>query len=101
MKVIYKYPIADGLGTITLPCDKANLEFPEVLAKVVMQNHRPYLYASVNPHHPDTIELHTLLVGTGQPLPINYSEWSHIDTVQDGPFVWHVFMKDDEGSFEE
>ena len=33
------------------------------------------------------------IVGTGKTAPEGIEHWEHIGTVQDPPFVWHVFVE--------
>jgi hypothetical protein len=93
MRAIYKYPIPQGLSSIEIPYDEDGLTAVEILSKVVMQNRRAFFYALVDPNEQKTIEVETLLLATGQPAPAPEDHFVHLDTVQDGPFVWHVFIK--------
>lgn len=93
MRVIYKYPIEQGLSSIKIPYNEDGLGDLEILYNVVMQNRRAFLYALVDPNETKTVEVETLLLATGQPAPAPEDQFEHLDTVQDGPFVWHVFVK--------
>lgn len=85
MKTIYKYllPIVD----------KQNIEMTygaEILSAGLDPQGRLSLWATADldaPNYPTEREIR--IVGTGNPMPGNPMRF--IDTVVDGPFVWHVF----------
>lgn len=56
-----------------------------------MQNGKLCVWARVDANQPGSMSFlrHIWIVGTGNPMPGNPVR--HIDTVQDGSFVWHVF----------
>jgi hypothetical protein len=56
-----------------------------------MQNGRLCVWATVDPNQPD--ESHLIrIIGTGNPFPAAaQSGMVFVGTVQDAPFVWHVF----------
>ena len=73
--------------------DKQTIEIPtyaEILS-VDIQNDIICLWAKVNPHMKREIK-GIAIVGTGNPLPEGLKKF--IGTVQQPPFVWHVFEFD-------
>lgn len=81
--VIYKYPMSQETTYIPMPKGAQILD-------VQMQHGVPTIWALVH----ETAELETRnfqTVGTGQSLSDNMKDYSHIGTVQDGSFVWHIF----------
>lgn len=68
------------------------LEMP-IGARIIhvgMQNEQITLWAIVDPKA-DCEKRAIRVVGTGNPFP-DASECTHLGTVFDGPFVWHVFV---------
>lgn len=60
------------------------------LLSVQMQNGAPVLWALVDPSA--QLEIREIRVyGTGHPVPNAGEHLVHIDTIQDGSLVWHVF----------
>ena len=81
MKRIYKYELEDGRG----------VEMP-IGAKVLTiqtQNGLPYIWALVDIDAECDFRYFTI-VGTGHDFP-NADDFNYINTIQDGPFVWHIF----------
>ena len=80
MKRIYKYELKEG-----------SVEMP-IGAKILTiqtQNNRPYIWALVD------IDVECefrnfAIVGTGHDFP-EADDFTYINTIQDGPFVWHIF----------
>ena len=88
MKVIHKYPLAiTGFQIVKLP----------VLSQILsaqMQRGVLCLWVLVDTEDvavPLNKSLEIEVVGTGNPMPD--VRRSHIGTVQDGAFVWHVFER--------
>lgn len=85
MKTIYKYPlILEGRQTLALP-----LMFFTPL-DVQFQGDQLCLWALVEPDS-QTFTVDIYIYGTGQTIPGLPGEY--LGTVQQGQFVWHVFMK--------
>jgi hypothetical protein len=81
MKRIYKYELKDGRG----------VEMP-IGAKVLTiqtQNGLPYIWALVDTDAECDFRYFTI-VGTGHDFP-NADDFNYISTIQDVPFVWHIF----------
>jgi hypothetical protein len=81
MKRIYKYELKDGRG----------VEMP-IGAKVLTiqtQNGLPYIWALVDTDVECDFRYFTI-VGTGHDFP-EADDFTYINTIQDGPFVWHIF----------
>ncbi len=80
--IIYKYTLeVASLQTLELPAGAR-------LLTAQMQGDALRLWAIVNPDHPT--EGRTILIsGTGNPFP--EGTVAYIATVQQGPFVWHIF----------
>lgn len=87
MNTIYKYPLA--------VLDEQEVSMPGsavVLCVQIQAGHGPCLWARVNTEF--SLEKRTfLIVGTGNPFPESKRPPVYIGTVQQGPFVWHVFEK--------
>ena len=84
-KVIWKYPLE-----IT---DRQELSVPAEahFLHVGMQGEQLCLWARVDPTKPP-MKVPVLIVGTGNPMPPD-DDWAyHLGTVQQGPFVWHIFI---------
>ena len=83
MEVIYKYPlqIMSGIQTVELP-DKSKL------LSAQMQGSSLCLWARVNPKFAK-INRHFRVIGTGQEF--NSVGLEYVATIQDAPFVWHLF----------
>lgn len=58
---------------------------------VQMQNGELCLWAIVDSTAEKT-RCYVHIIGTGNPVPPNVDEYRYINTVQDGAFVWHVFV---------
>ena len=86
MQVIYKYPIQriPGHNPLQLPKDY------KILKLDYDPNHILCLWAFVeNENEKEDIDIN--LVGTGWPLDINPKVVTYINTINDGPYVWHAF----------
>lgn len=81
MKVIYKY---DLTPTVLLPKGASVL-------KAGMQNGGLYIWALVDPNEKTHIEKTFEVIGTGHPFEHNGLKYRFIDTIFDGPFVWHIW----------
>lgn len=83
---IWKFPLAVAVeNAITMPAGARVLS-------VQMQNGQPTLWAMVDPSAPPT-RRRFRLAGTG----LECSDCAGLDflaTLQDGPYVWHVFAVD-------
>lgn len=84
MFTIYKYPLEIK--------DVQQVEIPigSNILSVQMQGEKLYLWALVAPEAPKkavTVKIY----GTGQ--PVDYRNMCYIGSVQNGAFVWHVFME--------
>ena len=78
MKTIYKY----NTGEILLPQGA-------IVRKAGMQNGMIALWAEVDTDAPDE-HRHFVAYGTGWEIATDRNH-CYIDTVFDGPFVWHVY----------
>lgn len=84
MLTIHKFPLH-----IT---DEQTVQMPgrHKLLSVAMQNTTLCMWAYVETDSaPTTVKI--TVVGTGNPFPHNVAPNDFIGSVQDGPFVWHVF----------
>lgn len=89
MRTIHKYdlPVNDSV-VLQLPegCEILNVLKQSGPSGIVQ------LWAIVDTEAPQVP--HKFIVrGTGHPLPLECAKATHIATVMDGPFVWHVFRK--------
>jgi hypothetical protein len=81
MRVIYKYELA---RTIQLPIDSQVL-------KVGMQNGGMYIWALVDPNQTNKSQRNFEILGTGHSFEFDYLTHTYIDSLFDGPFVWHIW----------
>lgn len=87
MNTIYKYTLH------TYSYQKISIYRHFKPLSVQYQNEDLCLWAEVNTDHP--IGLYEVrLIGTGQELNFDTitDDWKYISTVQDGMFVWHVYI---------
>ena len=82
MKVIYKYELA---RTITLPINSQVL-------KVGMQNGGMYIWVLVDENEKQTYYANFEIIGTGHSFEFDYLTHTYIDSLFDGPFVWHIWQ---------
>lgn len=84
MRTIYKFPLA-----VT---DEQQIEMPRGsrFLGVETQGGVLYLWAIVETENPRYRHAF-YVVGTGNPLPVDAVESTYLGTVDEGPFVWHVF----------
>jgi hypothetical protein len=88
MKVIHKYPmpvLMDQVSFLQMPEDAHVLH-------AGFQDNRLCFWALIDPEQP--MRHHTVrVIGTGQPIDDDVALIAdYVGTVQDGPFVWHVFV---------
>lgn len=83
--IIYKYtfPLTPGEFTLSLPDDASILDCQ-------VQHGVGALWALLNPLHP-VREVSFAVVGTGHAFPLEWRRMDYIATVQDDPYVWHIF----------
>jgi hypothetical protein len=84
MKVIYKYELT---RTVTLPINSQIL-------KAGMQNGIMFIWVLVDPNEKETCENNFEILGTGHSFEFDYLTHTYIDSLFDGPFVWHVWKID-------
>jgi hypothetical protein len=82
-KKIYKYEFDWNNETIALPKGAHIL-------RAELQNNEPYLWAVVDPDQPE-VQRQINVYGTG--WDILEESGIYINTVFDGPYVWHFFDK--------
>jgi hypothetical protein len=81
MRVIYKYELTQ---TIQLPIDSQVL-------KVGMQNDIMQMWVLVDPNQKETSQRNFEIIGTGHSFEFDYLTHTYIDSLFDGPFVWHIW----------
>jgi hypothetical protein len=87
---IFKYDLAvTGTQMIMMP------RHAKVLS-VQDQNGRLCVWAKVDPHAPADVRRRFVIVGTGHNLPIEMDSLTYLASVQQGAFVWHVFLSEEE-----
>lgn len=84
MRTIYKYPLSHGLQQVRHIPVGANI------ISVQMQNGVPCIWAIVDTTA-EVIPVQFQIYGTGQEIPTD-CRLKHIGSIQDGQYVWHVFM---------
>lgn len=83
MKRIYKYPVLLGAQSIPMP------EGAQVLTAQLQQG-QINIWALVDPNAEEVINV-IEVYGTGHDLKDTTDKHNYIGSVQQGPFVWHVF----------
>ena len=87
MKIIYKYPIKNYPGTNTININKEH----QILKLGYDPNNILCIWAIVDPDSEMT-SIQISMIGTGWLEQDNFFiENFYIDTVNDGPYVWHAF----------
>ena len=81
MRVIYKYELAK---TIMMPINSQVL-------KAGMQNGIMYIWVLVDNNELDASERNFEIFGTGHSFEFDYLTHTYIDSLPDGPFVWHIW----------
>ena len=81
MKVIFKYELT---SEVLLP--KGAL-----ILRAGTQGDTMFIWALIDPNEKEHIEREFIVVGTGHPFEYEYLKHRFVDTVFDGPFVWHIF----------
>lgn len=85
MKVIYKYPVhAPGHNKIQMP--KGYM----ILKLGYDPNNILCIWALVNTDN-EKEDVFISMVGTGWPLDFDSVKAQYLDTINDGPYVWHGF----------
>jgi hypothetical protein len=84
MKSIYKYPIEDGT-IIDAPI--------EHILDVQIQNGELVAWATIKNRQPNRKILFKIF-GTGWEFTDDFEFGTYLKTVQDGPWVWHIFAKE-------
>ena len=86
MQVIYKYPIKmkPGHTALRLPKDY------KILKLDYDPNNILCIWALVNTEN-EKVDVDITLVGTGWPIEVNTEIATYIDTIKEGPYVWHAF----------
>jgi hypothetical protein len=84
MRTIYKYPLT--LAAV----QKIEMPLGAELLAVQIQGKQICIWAVVNPEEEENVQTF-YIVGTGHPMPEGRVRF--LGTVQDDPFVWHVFLK--------
>lgn len=84
-QAVWKFPvrIADGRQEIKGP----GLPRPAYFA---LQDGIPTVWAVVSPWERHELPRGIYIVGTGHPIPTGCT---HVGSLQDGGFVWHLFME--------
>ena len=81
MKVIYKYELK---SEVLLPKDS-------LVIKAGMQGDRMYIWVLIDPNEKTHIQRNFEIIGTGHPFDYDSMVCRFVDTIFDGPFVWHIW----------
>ncbi len=81
MRTIYKYGFS---RSVELPIDSQVL-------KVGMQNGIMYMWVLVDPNQKQASYRNFEIIGTGHSFEFDYLTHTYIDSLFDGPFVWHIW----------
>jgi len=89
MKTIWKFPLE------IVDAQYVKAPMGARFFKAEIQNDRLCLWGFVDPDQ-TTFDHAIYIFGTGRPIPdrMGIETLRHIGTVFDGPFVWHVFVRD-------
>jgi hypothetical protein len=73
--------------------DRVSFECPTDSRILTLQLQDRYLtvWFLCDPEAPKT-SLELAIVGTGHTVPDSIEDWTYLATVQQPPFVWHVFL---------
>lgn len=82
MRVIYKYELA---RVVTLPINSQIL-------KAGMQNGNMCIWVLIDPNEKQTYYANFEIIGTGHSFEFDYLTHTYIDSLFDGPFVWHIWQ---------
>lgn len=90
---IWKFPLTIGVTTITVPENPAWTAAKEsfVPLSVAMQHGELQMWAMVDPSASAKRVIVVTVYGTGHPMPDKPGIF--VGSVQDGPYVWHVFAQ--------
>lgn len=87
-QVIYKYELSAHYTEIKIPGKG-------VVLTAQMQNSKPYVWVMIELDQPE--EEHCFIaIGTGNQYELN-DDWMYVDTIQDPPYVWHIFHRKKDG----
>lgn len=81
MKVIYKYELRNE---VLLPKDS-------LVLKAGMQGDTMYIWVLLDPSETTHIQRNFEVIGTGHSFEHHYMTHRFVDTIFDGPFVWHIW----------
>lgn len=81
MKVIYKYELR---RMVLLPKNA-------IVLKAGMQDNTMFIWALIDLNEQSHIERTFEIIGTGHPFEHEYLKHRFVDTIFDGPFVWHIW----------
>lgn len=87
---IYKYKLTGATKQVlTLPKQSV------ILRTAIVQSGVICLYARINPLITDTADVEVGVVGTGWEIPDEplYNPGNYFQTVSDGDYVWHIFVR--------
>ena len=82
MQVIYKYELT---REVTLPINSQVL-------KAGMQNGSMYIWVLIDLNEKETYKSKFEILGTGHSFEFDYLTHTYIDSLFDGPFVWHIWQ---------
>ena len=81
MRVIYKYELSK---TIELPINSQVL-------KAGIQKGDMYIWVLIDGTETKTSQRNFEILGTGHSFEFDYLTHTYIDSIFDGPFVWHIW----------
>lgn len=83
MNTVHKFSLSTSIGEVFL----TEMPIGAIIRSVQMQREKPYLWASVDDLAP-LVARNFIWTGTGQKI---HPHWHYIATVQQPPFVWHLW----------
>lgn len=87
MRAIYKYPLE------TAEYQQVALPVGHKILSVQLQGRQLCLWAVVDVNQPSTVLREVYMVGTGHPFDADQLLPHYFATVQQGVYVWHVFVR--------
>lgn len=81
MRTIFKYKLRP---VVSLPKDS-------VILKTAIQNGEMFIWVLIYPDETEMVDRNFEIIGTGHSFEFDYLTHTYIDSLFDGPFVWHIW----------
>lgn len=80
-RVVHHYPVGTVMQRVHVPAGSR-------IVSAAMRQGLPVICVEKPEGEPRMVPMDAVFVGTGQPFG---GDLDHVDTLLDGPFVWHVY----------